>query len=158
MRLQAALDTALLKLFVLTDRLADLDAFATSENAVLLTDAESFLLHHRLYHVVGLLYKSRGIARSALRVWSHLGSGKWTEAGYDGFEETVEFLSGCNTQDLVLEFAPWVLKKNPARAMDVFVQGVWPGGGSGAARRSDCFFLLQPRVGRTSLTRRCCSS
>ena len=80
---------------------AELDAFAEAPNQVDLFEAKEFLMHHRLYHVLALLYKGRGNGRQALELWARMGSGELTETGYDGVRPTVDFLAHHDDEELV---------------------------------------------------------
>ena len=65
-------------------------------NLVQLEDAKAVLYRNGLYHVMALLYKGRRMERATLTEWKRLGTGDLEEEGFDGVNETIEFLSGCN--------------------------------------------------------------
>jgi len=67
-RLHEALDTALLKAYAFRRKGTHLDAFVSKQNFVHLEDSVEFLMTHKLYHVVALLYKGHGDANNALAV------------------------------------------------------------------------------------------
>ncbi len=119
-----------------------------------LEDAKSYLDKHSLFHVVALLFKGRRLERATLSVWRDLGTGVMSEPGFDGVEDSIQYLSGCADkvrhqstfffqhsvrahaghdcctcmtrvlQAVVFEFAPWVLQKRPERAMNIFIKGI----------------------------------
>ena len=124
--LHEAIDTALLKLYAFRRLGATLDEFASSPNKVHMEDARVFLLDHKLYHVLALLYRSNGQARKALEVWRMLGEGRYVEGDLNGVPETVDFLSKVETddqQELVYTFAAWVLRKDYEQGMRIFTAG-----------------------------------
>lgn len=71
---------------------------------------------------VGVLYDVHSQVKKALEVWAKLGAGKLTEAGCDGVLPTVELLSKCDSQELVMAFSEWVLEKNPAEGVRIFAE------------------------------------
>mmetsp|Transcript_24844 Transcript_24844/g.86512 ORF Transcript_24844/g.86512 Transcript_24844/m.86512 type:complete len:998 (-) Transcript_24844:74-3067(-) len=118
--LAMAIDTALLKLYVMHRHDDRLEALAAAPNHVHLEDAKAFLQKNKLYNVLALLYKSANQPRDALHVWKLLGKGEVVEEGKDGVAETISYLSELSHQELIMVYADWVLKKVPEQAMEIF--------------------------------------
>jgi hypothetical protein len=70
--------------------------FVLEANLLQLEDAKLVLDRAGLFHVTALLYKGRRMERQTLNEWRKLGTGELEETGYDGVQETIDYLSGCN--------------------------------------------------------------
>jgi hypothetical protein len=116
----AFFDVVLMRCLALTKRTHVLDSFLADANTVDLGEAERFLTAQGLYHSLARLWSARGEVRSALTMWRKLGTGELREEGHDGVAETIAVLRKCDSQDLVLQFARWVLEKDPTEGMKIF--------------------------------------
>ena len=108
--LQEAIDTVLLKLYA-DQSSPQLDFFADTPNHCALHDCEQFLVAHKRYNALALLYKQRGQDLKALDTWSKLGSEDVFDSGHDGVKQTVAFLSEHSNHGLVMQYSRWVLQK-----------------------------------------------
>lgn len=117
--LQEAIDTVLLKLYVDLGA-SKLDEFCNLRNHASLSDCEPYLITHKRYNALALLFKQRGQDVKALDMWSKLGSEDVFDNGRDGVKETVSFLSGHDNHMLVMQYSRWVLQKDPEEGLKIF--------------------------------------
>jgi len=155
MMLLEALDTALMKAYTIGRRGTKLDAFVAAANFIHLDDAKAFFTRTQLFHVLALLFKSRGMSREALQCWKDIGSDDPTfhEAGQDGFEESVEYLATIDSPDLVWTFSPWLLRKNWRAALKIFTAGEYDAGRAGVGRM---MVAVARALSVSGFTRWCC--
>lgn len=109
----------LLKLYVDLGA-SKLDDFANAANRASLSDCEPYLITHKRYNALALLFKQRGQDVKALDMWSKLGSEDVFDNGRDGVKETVSFLSGHDNHMLVMQYSRWVLQKDPEEGLKIF--------------------------------------
>lgn len=117
--LQEAIDTVLLKMYADLSS-PKLDEFADSLNHCVLHDCDQFLVAHKRYNAMALLFKQRHQDIKALDMWSKLGSEDVFDSGHDGVKETVAFLSGHSNHVLVMQYSRWVLQKEPDAGLKIF--------------------------------------
>jgi len=87
---QRILDTAQLKLYVHFNQGPALIEFLRSgPTSCALDECRVYLLAHKRYVALGLLYQSKNMYSDALDVWRSLGTGELVEPGSDGVPETV---------------------------------------------------------------------
>lgn len=87
-----------------------------------LTEGVNPLMVGLRYTALGTLYQVHGDNKKALGVWKKIGSGKLKEEGCDGIVPTVDLLAQLDDKEMVLEFAEWVLEKNPDQAVRIFAE------------------------------------
>eukprot|EP00735_Rhodelphis_limneticus_P000528 TRINITY_DN1090_c0_g1::TRINITY_DN1090_c0_g1_i1::g.29901::m.29901 TRINITY_DN1090_c0_g1::TRINITY_DN1090_c0_g1_i1::g.29901 ORF type:complete len:966 (+),score=226.36,sp/Q8R5L3/VPS39_MOUSE/24.27/6e-65,Vps39_2/PF10367.4/5.9e+03,Vps39_2/PF10367.4/3.3e-28,CNH/PF00780.17/3.5e-22,CNH/PF00780.17/1.9e+03,Vps39_1/PF10366.4/3.1e-06,Vps39_1/PF10366.4/9.5e+03,Clathrin/PF00637.15/7e+03,Clathrin/PF00637.15/2.5e-05,TPR_2/PF07719.12/6.1,TPR_2/PF07719.12/4.7,TPR_2/PF07719.12/8.7e+02,TPR_8/PF13181.1/2.9e+02,TPR_8/PF len=94
-------------------------------NDAVLEECESHITSAKLYTSLGLLYSGKGYKRKALEVWEKLGAQdppELVEFGKDGVAETVQCLQETSDFDLIVRFAPWILKRSADLGMDIFIK------------------------------------
>jgi hypothetical protein len=92
------------------------------ENSCMLAESEHFLVKHKHYNFLALLYQSKAQIRKALEVWSRLGDGEFKDADMqcNGVKETVALLSTLPDEPQLWHFAEWVVRTNPKEGLKVF--------------------------------------
>lgn len=118
--LAVAIDTALLKLYVIHRHFDRLERLADRYNRVHLEEARTFLQKNRLFNTLALLYRSARRAKDALHQWKLLGKGEVVEEGKDGVAESIDYLSVLSDRSLIMVYAEWVLERDAERAMAIF--------------------------------------
>ena len=109
----------LLKLYVDLEA-PKLDEFCNLTNHASLSDCEPYLISHKRYNALALLFKQRGQDVKALDMWSKLGSEDVFDNGRDGVKETVAYLSEHDNHALVMQYSRWVLQKDPEEGLKIF--------------------------------------
>ena len=114
-----AIETALLSLYIHIGKPNDFIIAHIQRARTLcgLTEGVPSLMVEKRYTALGILYQVHGETKKALGVWKKIGSEKLKEDGCDGIVPTVELLSSLNDKEQVLEYAEWVLEKNPEQAV-----------------------------------------
>eukprot|EP01121_Diplochlamys_sp_Union-15-3_P000609 TRINITY_DN10520_c0_g2_i1.p1 TRINITY_DN10520_c0_g2~~TRINITY_DN10520_c0_g2_i1.p1 ORF type:complete len:426 (-),score=52.37 TRINITY_DN10520_c0_g2_i1:26-1303(-) len=81
----------------------------------------SYFLFSKHWNALALLYKSARRNRRALEIWAKLGNGEYKDADFDGIDQTVELLSQTTDLELVVDFSPWIYKKDPKKFEKIFL-------------------------------------
>ena len=102
-------------------------------NAIIQSEAETFLIVKHRYTALASYYLSIHQPRKALEVWVRMGNGEFVEAadthkghaadaakGDDGVESTVHLLVTLGDDPLLWEFAEWVLLKDKEAGLRIF--------------------------------------
>ncbi|KDO28175.1 hypothetical protein SPRG_06223 [Saprolegnia parasitica CBS 223.65] len=125
-----AVDTALLRLFILFQRFPDITTLLTSLDAqgdgahVDMGSSQSLLMRHHLYYELGLLFERHGRLLDALDVYARMGSGEYVQSTVDdsasGVLATVELLRTLDDPALVYTHSKWVLQAAPQEGLRIF--------------------------------------
>lgn len=136
-------DTALLKLYAEQDHESLLDLLA-SDNACLLADSAPWLEKHQKYFALGLLYHYNGQDSAALQMWVRVVNGDLQDSTRsDLYEYIVDFLSFCQSLDLVWKYADWALQKDQMIGVQIFTKRPLGKDQSGQLNPDDIITYLQ---------------
>ena len=93
-------------------------------NACLLEECETFLLNHKHFNSLALLYKSKGLFQKALDIWSHIGSGEFQDVDIEctGIPESIALLSKMPEDVLLWKYSEWVVGSNPLEGLKIFTE------------------------------------
>ncbi|OQS05457.1 inositol-3-phosphate synthase [Thraustotheca clavata] len=125
-----AVDTALLRLYILFQRYPDITTLLTSLDSqgdgahVDMGSSQSLLMRHHLYYELGLLFERHGRLLDALDVYARMGSSEYVqnpaEDSTSGVIATVELLRTIDDSSLVFAHSKWVLQAAPHEALRIF--------------------------------------
>ncbi|OQR85624.1 hypothetical protein ACHHYP_11627 [Achlya hypogyna] len=125
-----AVDTALLRLYILFQRFPEITTLLTTLDAqgdgahVDMGSSQSLLMRHHLYYELGLLFERHGRLLDALDVYARMGSGEYVQSAAEdstsGVLATVELLRTIDDPAIVFSHSKWVLQANPQEGLRIF--------------------------------------
>ncbi|KAM3933506.1 transforming growth factor-beta receptor-associated protein 1 isoform 1-T3 [Leptodactylus fuscus] len=119
---QEDVDTALLKLYAEADHESLLDLLV-SDNSCEVADSATWLEKHKKYFALGLLYHYNKQDSAAVQVWVRIVNGELEDnTRPDLFEYIVDFLTFSKDQQLVWQYADWVLQKSEQVGVEIFTK------------------------------------
>lgn len=124
-RLERDVDVALFRLLMKRDDMR-LTSFISAPNACEEEDVHESLTSRGLFNALADFYVQKKRPREALAIWKQLGEGSLQEEGVDGLSLTCKFLRNRtepDTLELIQEFIPWVMDRNPDEGYKVFIFG-----------------------------------
>lgn len=119
---QEDVDTALLKLYAEADHESLLDLLV-SDNSCEVSDSAAWLEKHKKYFALGLLYHYNKQDAAAVQVWVGIVNGELEDhTRPDLYEYIVDFLTFSKDQQLVWQYADWVLQKSEQDGVQIFTK------------------------------------
>ncbi|RUP14376.1 hypothetical protein BC936DRAFT_139679 [Jimgerdemannia flammicorona] len=118
-----AVDTALLKLYVPSDK-ALLYDLVRGPNDCIVEECAGLLEDHKRYYALSLLYKSKKLYRKVLEIWTKIFTSELPDPDFtSGLSQIAELLVLPDMDDanLVAEYAWWTAEKDPQLGTRVFV-------------------------------------
>ncbi|KNC98386.1 uncharacterized protein SPPG_06092 [Spizellomyces punctatus DAOM BR117] len=116
---QKTLDTALLKLYVETDR-KRLYQLLSSENCCDVQDAAKVLGEKERHYALSLLYEQKGMVEDAFALWLRMASNEVTDEDFPGLPLLVNHLTKSSNKELILKYSKRVLELDPQLAAQIF--------------------------------------
>ncbi|KAL5479964.1 hypothetical protein EMCRGX_G023570 [Ephydatia muelleri] len=116
------LDTALLKLMA-EARSPSLIPYITNQDLLLsFEEAEEALKNYGCYHALGHFYLYAKRSGDALNVWTRIADGEFRDSQFPGLKFIVDQLSSCTNPEVVLKYTKWVLRKDEAMGIRIFME------------------------------------
>ncbi|KAI8897077.1 CNH domain-containing protein [Globomyces pollinis-pini] len=113
------IDTALVKLYAITES-KKLIPFLQKSNNALLEECTTFLMDHSRYYALSLMHKSHNDSAETLDLWIKLASGDLTDPEFLGFSLIIDYLIELSDKELVLRYSNWVLRRDPTKGVKIF--------------------------------------
>jgi tetratricopeptide (TPR) repeat protein len=118
--LQDAVDTSLLKLYVVLGTSGSLNNLLSGPNNCVLAECVAYLTRLKRYHALAQLYRNKDMPSRALEIWQQIGTGQVIEPGADGVAASIDYLSTHDKLELIWTFSVWILKAFPEQGLRIF--------------------------------------
>ncbi|KAI8384808.1 uncharacterized protein BYT42DRAFT_603782 [Radiomyces spectabilis] len=123
-----AVDTALLKLFIINKDEHAIYRILREPNDCAMEECESALMKSKRYYALSMLYESKHLYEKLLEIWTKIYSGELADPEFkDGLSRIKRLLlQDVNTHELplsvIVHYAWWLTEQNAADGVEVFIR------------------------------------
>lgn len=115
------IDTALLKLYA-ESGCSQLVTLISSDNACDVSECAACLEKQGRHHAQALWYYQRGNQEMAVRIWSCIVDGEYTDSTFPGLSFVTNVLARLTDLELLWKYVDWILERSEEEGVKIFMQ------------------------------------